>query len=62
MKHKEFTRLITQNHDNYNTSHPSPIDRGFKPLALINDGVENAERNNHLWPQNTCLIVGDYVE
>jgi hypothetical protein len=60
MKHKEFTRF-TQNHDDLNTSRHAPIDRGFKPSVLIKDGVEDVEHNNHLWPQNTCLIVGDSI-
>ena len=57
MKHNEFIRMTTGGED-INMKRNEFIDRGIKPSAQMKDVVKDS---NNIWPQNTCLIVGDSI-
>lgn len=59
MKHEEYIRLI-EGYEDDNTSKKGLIDRGITPLLGYSKNVVNANKD-HMWPPNTCLIVGDSI-
>ena len=44
-----------------NMKHKELIDRGIKPSTRMKDIVKTTSDSNHIWPPNTCLIVGGSI-
>ena len=59
MKHEEYIRLI-EGYEDDNTSNKGVIDRGITPLLDFSKNKVPANKD-HMWPPNTCLIVGDSI-
>ena len=60
MKHDEYIR-ITGSRDDHNVSKHASTGRGITPSILIKDNVDVHVHKDHVWPPNTCLIVGDSI-